>query len=144
MRRRLFKPWLPMTTKVRGSRRARSTSVRRPDPRVCQQLHGPAFDPTWIQAEHCVTGHPCPEEHSTFRGVSFASSLRRPTAQVEKRGHASVIFFSACPSAQVDNTSDWTLINYPDTTRETQCIELSAAEFARLLSGLPIDVPVVH
>ena len=32
----------------------------------------------------------------------------------------------------------------PDTTRETQCIELSAAEFARLLSGLPIDVPVVH
>jgi hypothetical protein len=29
-----------------------------------------------------------------------------------KKGSRSGLFFSACPSAQVDNTSDWTLINY--------------------------------
>ena len=32
----------------------------------------------------------------------------------------------------------------PDASRETGCLELTAAQFARLLSGLAIDVPVVH
>jgi sugar lactone lactonase YvrE len=34
-----------------------------------------------------------------------------------ERVSRSGLFFSACPSAQVDNTSDWTLINYDGATR---------------------------